>query len=691
MVEPSSTAASARAPSAAHRADIDGLRGIAVLSVFAVHSIPNALHGGFIGVDVFFVISGYLICLLTLQAQAEQRFSMLAFYARRIKRIVPALLLVLVVCLLFAVTMAFPRETREVGKHVAGGAAFVSNLVLWTEAGYFDQSSEFKPLLHLWSLGIEEQFYLVWPLLALALGRWRQRAALLIMLALVASFALNLALVESKPKGTFFLPVTRFWELLIGVALAHCNHWVDGGPLGWVARRWRLTPPSTLVLINVCSAAGALALGLGVVLIDKNDHFPGAWALLPTLGTAALIAAGPQGWINRRVLSDSVLQFYGRISFSLYLWHWPLLTFPLLLGYRLEWLELVALLGLSVVLAFLTQRWIEAPARHSQRAPFTVPWLLAGLCGVGLAGVALSASDGLLWRYPTPVRPVAMAQGQDDYAHYRVGHCFLRSEQDARGWTEDCIDAAPADGPLVWLWGDSHAAALYPGLRDEQMRAQRRAQTPAQTPAEALAQAQSPTPSPWRLAQTTAALCPPMPGPVRRFSPHCSQNHQRALDLIGQHRPQVVILAGAWTLYRQGEDPDNSALDGLRDTMAQLKSLGVRQIIVVGPLPQWRVPLPGLLLKHWRADGELPATLTEGLLPAPFVLEPPLRTLVEGAGATFYSVQNQWCTEFGCKTTVLNSQGWTALAFDESHLTLAGSRLVAQGLMQAVANASLSR
>ena len=679
MVEPASQAAPAPTPSPAHRADIDGLRGIAVLSVFAVHSIPDAVHGGFIGVDVFFVISGYLICLLTLQAQAEQRFSMLTFYARRIKRIVPALLLVLLVCLLFAVTLAFPRETREVGKHVAGGAAFVSNLLLWTEAGYFDQSSEFKPLLHLWSLGIEEQFYLVWPLLALALGRWRQRAALLIMLALVASFALNLVFVESKPKGTFFLPVTRFWELLIGVALAHCNHWVQGGPVAWLARCWRMTPPLTLVLTNACSAAGAVALGLGVVLIDKNDHFPGAWALLPTLGTAALIAAGPQAWINRRVLSDSVLQFYGRISFSLYLWHWPLLTFPLLLGYRLEWLGLVALLGLSVVLAFFTQRWIEAPARHSQRAPFTVPWLLAGLCSVGLAGIALSASDGMLWRYPSPMRPVAMAQAQDDYVHYRVGHCFLRSEQEARGWTEDCIDAAPAGGPLVWLWGDSHAAALYPGLRREQVQAQRRAQTEPSTP------------GPWRLAQTTAALCPPMPGPTRRFSPPCSQNQQRALALIGQHRPQVVILAGAWTLYRQPNDPDDSALDGLRDTIARLKSLGVRHVVVVGPLPQWRVPLPGLLLKHWRADGELPATLTEGLLPAPFALEPPLRALVEGAGATFYSVQNQLCTEFGCKTTVMDSQGWTALSFDESHLTVAGSALVAQLLMQAIPTASLSR
>ncbi len=652
--------------SAEHRADIDGLRGLAVLSVFAVHSIPDAVHGGFIGVDIFFVISGYLICLLTLQAQGEGRFSMLGFYARRIKRIAPALLVVLAACLLFAVTLAFPRQTREVGQHVAGGSAFVSNWVLWREAGYFDRSSEFKPLLHLWSLGIEEQFYLVWPLLALALARWRQRAVVLILLALLASFALNLLFIESKPKGTFFLPPTRFWELLMGVCLAHCTYWFEGGPVGAVTRQLGLPSRAQPALANFSAFAGAALLVLATLLIDKTDHFPGAWALLPTLGTVLLIAAGPRAWVNRHLLSTAVLQFYGRISFSLYLWHWPLLTFPLLLGYRPEWLDLMAILCVSVALAFLTQRWIEAPARYSQRAPFTVPWLLTGLCLTGLAGWALSVSDGMLSRYPALVQPVAAAHAQDDYEHYRVGRCFLRSEQPAQAWGADCVDPPVGGGPLVWLWGDSHAAALYPGLRALQTQATQ----------------------PWRLAQTTAALCPPLPGPQNRFSPHCAQAHERALELMALHRPDTVILAGAWSLYNRPDDASLPALEGLRLTAQRLRALGVRRIVVVGSLPQWRAPLPGLLLVQWRATGELPPLLTQGLVPGPLLMDAGLRAASAAASVQFHSVLDHLCSDRGCQTATLEGGAWVPLAFDESHLTVAGSRHVARGLMQTLEKVS---
>ena len=652
--------------SAEHRPDIDGLRGLAVLSVFAVHSIPDAVHGGFIGVDIFFVISGYLICLLTLQAQGEGRFSLLGFYARRIKRIVPALLVVLLACLLFALTLAFPRQTREVGQHVAGGSAFVSNWVLWREAGYFDQSSEFKPLLHLWSLGIEEQFYLVWPVFALVLARWRQRAVVLILLALMGSFVLNLLFIESKPKGTFFLPPTRFWELLMGVCLAHCTYWMEGGPVAAATRLLGLPSRAQPALANSLAFAGAALLVLATLLIDKTDHFPGAWALLPTWGTVLLIAAGPLAWVNRRLLSTAVLQFYGRISFSLYLWHWPLLTFPLLLGYRPEWLDLMAILCVSVGLAFLTQRWIEAPARHSQRAPFTVPWLLSGLCLTGFAGWALSVSDGMLWRYPALVQPVAAAHAQDDYEHYRVGRCFLRSEQPALAWGADCVDPPAGGAALVWLWGDSHAAALYPGLRALQAQATQ----------------------PWRLAQTTAALCPPLPGPQNRFSPHCAQTHERALELMAQQRPDTVILAGAWSLYNRPDDTTQAALEGLRLTVQRLRALGVRHVVVVGSLPQWRSPLPGLLLVRWRATGELPPSLTQGLAPGPLLMESGLRAAAAAAGAQFHSVLDQLCSDVGCQTATLEADAWVPLAFDESHLTVAGSRHVARRLMQAVAKAS---
>ena len=219
-----------------HRGDLEGLRGVAVLAVFAVHSLPHSVGGGFIGVDVFFVLSGYLIASITLAEIDQGRFSVRAFYLRRLRRLAPALLVVLLACAAFAAWVAFPQDAKQIGKHVMGGTALVSNLVLWREGGYFDRASEFKPLLHLWSLGIEAQFYLVWPLAAVLLARRRRVALWWVLAAAAASFALNVALVGVKPKGTFFLPPTRFWEPMVGVLLAYWNHHAPGGVLAALQR-----------------------------------------------------------------------------------------------------------------------------------------------------------------------------------------------------------------------------------------------------------------------------------------------------------------------------------------------------------------------------------------------------------------------------------------------------------------------
>jgi peptidoglycan/LPS O-acetylase OafA/YrhL len=203
-----------------YRPDIDGLRAIAVLSVVAFHAFPLRMKGGFIGVDVFFVISGFLISTIIFENLGKGTFSFTEFYARRVKRIFPALAVVLGACLIFGWLALLPDELNQLGKHIAAGAGFVSNLVLWGEAGYFDNAAETKPLLHLWSLGIEEQFYIVWPLLVWL--AWKRKFNFLVLAAFLAfvSFALNIKGIKQDHIAAFYSPLTRFWELLCGALLA---------------------------------------------------------------------------------------------------------------------------------------------------------------------------------------------------------------------------------------------------------------------------------------------------------------------------------------------------------------------------------------------------------------------------------------------------------------------------------------
>ena len=375
-----------------YRADIDGLRALAILSVVGYHGFPQMVRGGFTGVDVFFVISGYLISGLILGDLERGRFSFRRFYARRFRRIFPALIVVLGASLLYGAVALAPDEFRELGKQAAAAAAFGSNILQWTEAGYFDQQAATKPLLHLWSLGVEEQFYIVWPVI-LVLAYRRARGAALCASLLVLSFGANLVLTHSSPSAAFFLPFPRFWELLIGALLAHAAHSAVPGSHSSATHAWR--------------AGLGLALMLtGFLVIDADRAFPGGWALIPTVGTALVIAA-PGAWINRKLLSSKPLVFVGLISYPWYLWHWVLLSFARIANYGEEpprsW-RLTAIAA-SAGLAWLTYRWVERPIRFSSHRDAIPRGLIAWMSVCALAGIAVYASDGLAFRYPAEIRP----------------------------------------------------------------------------------------------------------------------------------------------------------------------------------------------------------------------------------------------------------------------------------------------
>src|SRR3954468_8850530 len=354
-------------PTHAYRPDVDGLRAVAVLAVLAYHAFQGAMPGGFAGVDVFFVISGFLITGIILEDLKAGRFTVAGFYWRRIRRIFPALILVLAACLLLGWQVLLPDEFRALGKHVAAGAGFVSNIALWREAGYFDAAAELKPLLHLWSLGIEEQYYLLWPLALLLF--FRRSLLWLILGVACVSFALNVAIVGGHPRAAFFLPVTRFWELLAGALLAYLP----------------MAKPS-----HLRSFLGAALVIAGFALLNGERAFPGWWALLPVGGTALLISAGPSAWVNRAILSRRAVVYVGLISYPLYLWHWPLLSYARIVhDGEAPWELRCALLGLSIVLAALTFELVEKPIRRGRLGAMArrvaVPGLAASMCALAVA------------------------------------------------------------------------------------------------------------------------------------------------------------------------------------------------------------------------------------------------------------------------------------------------------------------
>lgn len=355
-----------------YRPDIDGLRAIAVFAVIGFHAFPGKLVGGFVGVDIFFVISGFLISTIIFGDLERDAFSIVGFYNRRIRRIFPALILVMAASLAFGRFVLIPDEYLHLGKHLISSALFAQNFILWNEIGYFDTSAHTKPLLHLWSLAVEEQFYIFWPLL-LAWG-WKRKLSIPFITAMVAalSFSANILAAHIDPSADYYLPITRFWELMIGGMLAYiCLHRPD------VLRQH----------VNLQALTGMALIALSMVLIDNERSFPGWWALMPTLGTALVISAGPAAYINKKLLSNKLLVWPGLISYPLYLWHWPLLSFGYIINPLLSRSEIVLLIASAIVAATLTYRFVELPIRKHRQSPRVPLYLAGGLSLLPICGI----------------------------------------------------------------------------------------------------------------------------------------------------------------------------------------------------------------------------------------------------------------------------------------------------------------
>jgi peptidoglycan/LPS O-acetylase OafA/YrhL len=615
-----------RAEPSHYRPDVDGLRAVAIAAVVAFHAFPGAVRGGFTGVDVFFVISGYLISRIIWTGLADGTFTLARFYGRRALRLFPALVLVLAATLAAGRWLFAPEAYETLGKDVAAAAGFASNLVLWEDAGYFGENAALRPLTHLWSLAVEEQFYLVFPLLLLAARRSRRAAAAIVALLLAGSFAWNVRTVGVDPSAAFYLLPSRFWELAAGACLAALQ-------LSGVRAPPRLATPLSL--------AGTALLPLAFWGPSAGSPFPGWWALAPTGAAFLLVAAGPDGLVNRRVLAASPAVLLGRISYPLYLWHFPLLVLA-----RVEWGPSLsppasaAVVAVSLVLAYATWRLVELPVRTLFGTRRWRPAVLvAPLAAAGCAGLAVFAASGLPGRVPAQLQRLTTVAFDHKLA-YRESRCFLQPWQGARAFRADCVDGG--DGKLLLLWGDSHAAHLYPGLRAESRRRG------------------------FRIAQLTASACPPLVGYRSSERPKCHGINEAVLRRAASLRPEGVVLSARWDEYE--------SLEGLERTVGALRELGIGRITLVGPSPNWPQGLPQTLFNEVkrRRLATFPTRVKSQLSGRPAQADRVLRPLARRLGVAYVAPLDVLCNTEGCLAR-LADEADQLVFWDPSHFTSVGS------------------
>jgi peptidoglycan/LPS O-acetylase OafA/YrhL len=622
-----------------YRSEIDGLRAFAVLSVVAFHAFPSWLKGGFIGVDVFFVISGFLITSHIFENLDKGQFSFTDFFGRRIRRIFPALILVMACSLAFGWFALLADEFAQLGKHVASGAVFIANFILVDESGYFDNAAETKPMLHLWSLAVEEQFYIVWPLvLWLA---WKRKFNLLTITVLVAviSFYLNLCFVKSHPTETFFWPVGRFWELLSGSILAwlllyksdvltRFKLWIDKFLVRIIHSKEVVADGSTTS--NLMSFFGLLLLAYGVIRINESLSFPSKWALIPVLGAVLIIASGSKAWLNRIFLMNPIAVWFGLISYPLYLWHWPILSFLQIVEGEMPHRDarILAVL-LSIFLAWVTYRFIELPIRFGVRRGIKSVALIGLIAIVGSMGFFINKIDGLT-PYNQKLKYVSDAKGDWEYP---------------KGLTRNRTTSNKPSKILVF--GDSHIEALAPRIIDMYK--------------DGLTE---------EVAFVTMGGCAPLPNTFKDkkgYVERCSKNFDNFNKVLSSNPIETIIVGGAYVSYFLASsrafylDDDGSKIslsseDGRRKSIDAfyhfLNNLTYSyKVVIVGQAPYGKQFSPSHILSNGeKKRRSIPLRLNLNVEPFMFdnSLESEMKTWFSSTDVTYVSQSDKICPNNVC-------------------------------------------
>lgn len=574
-----------------YRAELDGLRAIAVSLVVLYHAGFSTFSGGFVGVDVFFVLSGFFMTAVIMKEIDAGTFDIARFYARRIRRIVPALVAVLIITSGLSLIFFMPQELERFAKSVRTVALFYPNVAFEKESGYFDLSAHLKPLLHTWSLGVEEQFYFIFPLYLMILNKWLRPKLLIILISsLLASFVLSVWTVFSDPTAAFYLLPYRLWELMVGAVVALA-------PLSYSR--------STACVLSSLGIAGIFSAAL---LFDNTTTFPGMAAALPCLSTALLLSAGNQTRWPVVILGNRAVAFVGKISYSMYLWHWPIIVFfPYVAPGGAVALQKVTIVALTLVAGYFSWRFIEQPFRFGQPSlPPKVVFLSAGapIPAAIIFTAFVTSYDGLPNRLPPEARQLYMATY--DMGPYFDPRCF--ADSDGAGLTASdvragkvCAIGDTSKEPSFLLWGDSHSAAIAPAI-------------------DAAAKKH-------HLAGMFVARgsCPPLLSTDFSSAQNvarCEDFNNAALEYAERRAFPFVFLAGYWPRYvHRAELPNHGIFfspeadppvddwsgpvkQGLNATVSRLSGHGA-QVILIMDVPEMGYAVPEALARAKMTGGSL--------------------------------------------------------------------------------------
>ncbi|RWB09832.1 MAG: acyltransferase [Mesorhizobium sp.] len=607
-----------------YRRDIDGLRAVAVLPVVLFHFGVSAIPGGFTGVDIFFVISGYLISGSLLDDLERGQFSIGRFYWRRARRILPALTFVILLASIAAWFILLPSDLHEFSLSVIAASTFWSNIYFWKTTNYFSIDAELRPLLHTWSLSVEEQYYIFAPILLYLIYRYVSKRWLTVLLPMaIGSFALAVIATSLAPTAGFYLLPTRIWELALGAML--------------MVRK----PPvlASRLAADLIGLAGFALIAFGFVMISDSDPFPGYNALFPCIGTALLIYAGQDSAdrpapVATRVLRLAPLVWVGLISYSLYLVHWPINSFVHYLSLKTVGVPtIIAMTVASFALAAFSWKYVEQPFRHKRAYTAPLPIFafsataIVLLCAGGLAG---ALGNGFPQRFPD------FSTERIRVGDWRNGICFNENGTRIEDWNLADCTRTTGFATNVLLWGDSFAAHYVPGLEPNAQKIQA------------------------NVIQYTYAGCPPDLTYFSYARPACTRFNERALSIIRDANIQAVILSGRWTDYQA------RGFDGLQKTIDRLRGMGVK-VYTVGQSPEFIADVQKIAFLVRREHA--------GTTSWPMAMDPDInaRVLPFTKGADFIDPLTYLCDSAGCSYADATTNEF--LYFDYGHFSSAGATL----------------